>query len=309
MSVSEVTFSIVIPVFNRADSIGPTLQSVKQQTFGDFECLIVDDGSKDGEDLVRVVDALNDTRFRLIRRENGGGGAARNTGIDAATGRFIAFLDSDDQFHLDKLERDHALLMQQDDPRGTVVFAQVELERGLGRRWLRPSRAPYPNESMGDYLMRFGGFTAPTTMVVPTILAHQVRFDPLLPYGQDTDFAIRLDAAGARWIMHANPTAVMDDNASPNRISLQKKYQPLLEWTDRLRPLISRKAYLAYRGLHIARIASRIDPALSTRLYFEALFAGAFTAKGAIRAGLQILLPPSSYRGLSTLVIRLFGRP
>lgn len=91
-------FSIVIPAYNRADTILPTLQSVQAQTFDDFECLIVDDGSKDGAALKQVVEGMNDPRFHYIHRENGGGGAARNTGIMAAKGDYIAFLDSDDFF-------------------------------------------------------------------------------------------------------------------------------------------------------------------------------------------------------------------
>ena len=85
--------TVVIPVFNRAEAILPTLKSVQEQTFGDFECLVVDDGSEDGGQLKQLVGGLNDSRFRYIRRDNGGGGAARNTGIDEASGRLVALLD------------------------------------------------------------------------------------------------------------------------------------------------------------------------------------------------------------------------
>jgi len=94
---------VVVPVHNRAAIVGPCLDSVLHQTFADWECVVVDDGSEDGVDLEAVVAAFEDRRFRYLWRPNGGGGAARNTGIDAARGIFVAFLDSDDAFLPEKL--------------------------------------------------------------------------------------------------------------------------------------------------------------------------------------------------------------
>jgi len=83
-------FTVVVPVCNRAWSVLPTLESVRDQTFTDFECIVVDDGSADGEELRRVVEGLADPRFGYVRRENGGESAARNTGIDSTRGEFVA---------------------------------------------------------------------------------------------------------------------------------------------------------------------------------------------------------------------------
>jgi glycosyltransferase involved in cell wall biosynthesis len=88
-------FSVVICTFNRADVVGSAIDSALAQTYDDFELIVVDDGSTD-----RTGDVLDgyqtDPRFRAIRRPNGGLSAARNTGLDAATGRFVAFFDDDD---------------------------------------------------------------------------------------------------------------------------------------------------------------------------------------------------------------------
>ena len=89
-------FSVVIPVYNRADVFAMALQSVLDQTEQDFEIIVVDDGSTD--DPKSAIDRYSDSRIRFLRQENKGGGAARNAGIDLARGRFIAFLDSDDWF-------------------------------------------------------------------------------------------------------------------------------------------------------------------------------------------------------------------
>ena len=85
-------FSVVIPVYNRAAQLGHALRSVLAGSEQDFEIIVVDDGSTD--DPLRVVEELADPRILFLRQENAGSGAARNSGIDKARGRYIAFLDS-----------------------------------------------------------------------------------------------------------------------------------------------------------------------------------------------------------------------
>lgn len=86
-------FSVVIPVFNRRDLLRRTLDTVRAQTFTDFETIVVDDGSTDGtaEYLARSAG-----RAQVIRQDNRGPGAARNAGVAHAAGSYVAFLDSDD---------------------------------------------------------------------------------------------------------------------------------------------------------------------------------------------------------------------
>jgi glycosyltransferase involved in cell wall biosynthesis len=90
-------FSVIIPVYNKVDCIGTTLNSVLSQTYTNFEIICVDDGSKD--DSAAVIQQFNDSRVRLIQQTNAGVSAARNTGIAAAKGKWIAFLDADDWWH------------------------------------------------------------------------------------------------------------------------------------------------------------------------------------------------------------------
>ncbi|MCK4321003.1 glycosyltransferase [candidate division WOR-3 bacterium] len=95
--------SVIIPTYNRANMIEETIQSVLNQTFQDFEIIIVDDASTDSTE--NIVKGFSDKRIKYIQHKvNKGGSAARNTGIKASTGKFIAFLDSDDWWHPKKLE-------------------------------------------------------------------------------------------------------------------------------------------------------------------------------------------------------------
>lgn len=94
-------FSIVIPLYNKESSIRKTLESVLNQTFSDFEVVIVNDGSTDNSR--NIVLELNDSRIKLIDQKNAGVSAARNTGILKSTGEWIAFLDADDIWKTNKL--------------------------------------------------------------------------------------------------------------------------------------------------------------------------------------------------------------
>ncbi len=91
-----MSLSIVVPLFNKAGYIRRALDSIANQTFQDFEVIIVDDGSTDGGD--RIAASYPDARFRVISQENRGPGAARNVGIKNAKGELIAFLDADDEW-------------------------------------------------------------------------------------------------------------------------------------------------------------------------------------------------------------------
>ncbi|MCJ8280869.1 MAG: glycosyltransferase family 2 protein, partial [Rivularia sp. ALOHA_DT_140] len=95
--------SVIIPAYNAMGFLPETLESVLQQTFTDFEILIINDGSSD--DIVEWASKISDSRVRLITQINQGVSAARNTGIRNSQGEYIAFLDADDLWEPTKLEK------------------------------------------------------------------------------------------------------------------------------------------------------------------------------------------------------------
>src|SRR5581483_4665750 len=101
--------SVIIPAYNAAAFIAETLDSVYAQTFADFEVIVVNDGSPDTEDLERELAPYRE-KLSYIKQENQGAAAARNTGIKAARGEFVAFLDADDTWLLAFLEKQLDLL-------------------------------------------------------------------------------------------------------------------------------------------------------------------------------------------------------
>lgn len=100
---NEITFSVIVPVYNTEKYVGKSLDSLLNQSYRNFEAVIVNDGSTDDSEKV-ITQYLSDSRFTLITQENKGLGGARNTGIQAAKGEYLVFLDSDDYLNSDCLE-------------------------------------------------------------------------------------------------------------------------------------------------------------------------------------------------------------
>lgn len=104
MTEKRPTVSVIIPTYNRAHLLGRPIQSVLDQTYQDFEIIVVDDASVDKTE--EVVKSFADDRINYIQHQkNKGGSSARNTGIKAAKEEFIAFLDSDDEWLAEKLKK------------------------------------------------------------------------------------------------------------------------------------------------------------------------------------------------------------
>lgn len=98
--------SVITPAYNASSYLADTIRSVQSQTYTDWEMIIVDDCSKDDTYSIALAFAQADNRIKVIRhQENGGVAVARNTALDAAKGQYIAFLDSDDLWMPDKLEK------------------------------------------------------------------------------------------------------------------------------------------------------------------------------------------------------------
>lgn len=116
--------SVILPTYNRAQLLGRSIRSVLSQTFSDFELIVVDDASTDNTE--ELVKSFQDPRIRFIRHHiNRGASAARNTGINAAQGKYIAFEDSDDEWLPYKLERQMALFKQ--DKKGDLGLVLCEV--------------------------------------------------------------------------------------------------------------------------------------------------------------------------------------
>ncbi|HEX2527420.1 MAG TPA: glycosyltransferase family 2 protein [Geminicoccus sp.] len=131
--------SIVIPTFNSAAYVVDCLESVLAQSFSNFEAIVIDDGSDD--ETVSVVKAFSDPRIKLIELpENIGPAGSRNAGIHRASGRFLAFLDSDDVWHPRKLEIQLAAMLQGGHDFTYTLYDIIDQD---GRPYARSGSLPY----------------------------------------------------------------------------------------------------------------------------------------------------------------------
>lgn len=117
--------SIIVPVYNAGAYIRETISMVAAQTYGNWELLLVDDGSEDdSREKIRESMESGDARIRLIeKQQNEGAARARNTGIEASKGRYVAFLDADDLWMPDKLEKELAFMKEK---QAAFVFTAYE---------------------------------------------------------------------------------------------------------------------------------------------------------------------------------------
>ncbi|MGB3209612.1 MAG: glycosyltransferase family A protein [Desulforhopalus sp.] len=187
--------SVIIPVYNNSLYVGEAIESVLNQSFTDYEIIIVDDGSaEDIEGAVRqYLDKNNKIRF--VRQENQGPGPARNTGIRMAKGKWIAFLDSDDIWCPDKLEKQIAYLKEHPDT--LVSGGRQELDCRSGHPVLMDTVSHFENLiSRADtltYLLEIPYLCAPSSLVLSKKVLDDVGlFDESLTTVEDDDLVFRL---------------------------------------------------------------------------------------------------------------------
>lgn len=301
----SIVFSVIIPAYNREFELPKAINSVLEQSFTDFEIIVIDDGSVDN--TKEVVERFTDPRVNYVYQKNGGGSKARNTGIDHAKGRYVAFLDSDDAFLPRHLENALAVLGEAES---ICTYTQVIVDRGDEIQFLKPHRAIRDNEHISEYLMRDRGFVQTSTLIVPRWLALKSKYDEKISAGQDYDFAIKLVFNGGILKMLPEPGAVWNDQWSANRLSSKSNPQQRLEWLDRIKPMLTGKSYWAELGWPVAKgFAQNGHRFKALSLYFKALIRGCYRPKMAIVIFLQVALSKNSYRKMSDILAKFGVKP
>lgn len=144
-----VEVSVIVPIYNVRDYLAQAVASIREQTFADFECILVDDGSTDGSGELCDQLVKEDARFRVVHKINGGLSDARNAGLDEASGRYVAFVDSDDRLLPSALEdlRTKLLEASADVAVGGVVLHDV---RTGEERPFAPLTTPRPKNVLEE---------------------------------------------------------------------------------------------------------------------------------------------------------------
>lgn len=184
--------SVIIPTYNRAHLIGRAIQSVLNQTYQNLEIIVVDDGSTDNTGEVIKKFQEHDKRIIYIKHEkNKGGSAARNTGIKAARGEYIAFQDSDDEWLPEKLEKQMEVFKNTSSKVG-VVYTGFWRIKDNEKTYIPQSWVKQKDGNIYFELLK-GNFVTTQSIVVRKVSLERVGyFDEKLPRLQDWELVIRL---------------------------------------------------------------------------------------------------------------------
>lgn len=188
--------TIIIPVYNKKRYLSELLDQVVEQTFSDFECLLIDDGSTDGSGAVCDEYAARDSRFRVFHIPNGGVSHARNLGLDNARGEYITFVDSDDGIQPDYLEN---LVRCMEESGAEMVISGYEKVDANGtvlhtvtprRTGILPMSALLPDFARTQ--QETGLYGCCVAKLFPGELVKNIRFDESLKLAEDFDFYLNL---------------------------------------------------------------------------------------------------------------------
>lgn len=238
--MKEPFVSVIIPSYNRASVLEKSIRSVLEQTYSALEVIVVDDGSTDN--TREVVDSIEDSRLRYFWQRNGGACVARNYGARQAKGEYIAFHDSDDVWHPDKLEKQMAAIQKY---RADVIVCKMAMYRENGSVTLYPKRVHEGFLSSQDDLFGIGT----QTIVARSDIIAAEPFFAEMPRYQDLEWIYRVNQ---KYAVYYLDTPLVDYQIGADSISKnpEKMYAALL-LMQRLHPDIRTKCPAL--ALHMAR--------------------------------------------------------
>jgi glycosyltransferase involved in cell wall biosynthesis len=164
-------FSIIIPTFNRAELIRETIDSISQQTYGNWECIVVDDGSTDNTREIIEEFSKTDPRIKYVHQENAERSAARNNGIEHAKGEWICFLDSDDHFLPENLSEFYNFIQTKHEEKCMLINQALIVSSDNST----PTCLSQPDSNPIEFLLV--NPVTPSRVCVHRDIVQQIRFD------------------------------------------------------------------------------------------------------------------------------------
>lgn len=251
--------SVVIPLYNKEKSVRATLESVRAQSYKDWECIVVDDGSTDNSREVVEQFKIEDLRFKILSQENSGVSAARNAGIMAAKGEYVAFLDGDDIWDKDFLKAMVGLI--EDYPWKSVY--------GIGCAKIKKGEKPVAKDSYYRGVARWDNptiaFTGSSACVNRKDAIEVGLFDTRMTHGEDIDMWWRLMLLhGGASDMHPYAYYIQDaENRAMHRVAPLEKHIPY--YIDKFED--ARRADKEFRWYFDKEMIGRLYPYLFEKKY------------------------------------------
>lgn len=190
-------FTVVIPCFCGSSTIARALDSLVNQSYPNFEVVLIDDASTDYDKTSSIIKKYQDRlKITVLRNSTNMNGAySRNRGIMAAQGEYIAFLDSDDSWVSNRLES--ALnLINNIKTEKFILYGRFELIQHHAKGAILPLRPIKKNELVSEYVFAAGQLMQTSTFICPANIAKDLMFDESLTRHQDSDFMMRAQSKG-----------------------------------------------------------------------------------------------------------------
>lgn len=240
--------SVIVPTYNRAKVIHHCLNSIINQTYSNLEIIVVDDASNDHTES--IVKSMDDSRIKYIRlNQNSQGTKPRNIGIESCTGKYIAFLDSDDAWLPDKIEK-QLFYIKKNNEQDVLCFTGVIL-RWNSKEKIVINRNIQRNETIIDYIINVGWVQCGTFMCSSEI-AKKTKFSSIVRKHQDWDFCFRLAKNNCKFIYLKEALTVYNIDDGNNQISTNNRFDLSLEWINSIKNEISLKSYYVFLINHVA---------------------------------------------------------
>lgn len=261
--MEQKMISVIIPTYNRKEKLPKCIESVLGQSYRNIEVLVVDDASADGtEELFKEI---RDSRLRYLRYEtNQGACYARNYGARRAKGELLAYQDSDDVWHSDKLEKQYELLLSDG---ADMCFCGMN-RISEGSRFYYPVHPFHPEHALAEFLAENRASTQ--TMLMYKRVWEQLKFDESIRRYQDWDFGIR---AAQSFSLCYLPEALVESEVGEDSISSRvRSYPHLLRLHNKHEKLYQQ--YPDSEAVMNRRLGKRVhqtDPALAA-VHFKKSF-------------------------------------
>jgi glycosyltransferase involved in cell wall biosynthesis len=278
--LESVLVSVVIPTRRRPRWVVCAIKSALAQSHGRLEVIVVVDGSD--PETGAVLSFIDDERLRVIELpENAGGSEARNTGVREARGEWVAFLDDDDEWVPEKLEKQLEVAAR-GGTRYLIVSSKL-LAHGFGENRILPRRLYATGENVAEYLFcRTGlsycdGMLQTSTLLIKRSLLLEVPFQKGLKRHQDWDWLLKVATRrDVEIVMLPEALTRMRIAERNDNVSQSGEWEDSLVWAKMARPLMSTKAYSYFIATECVPRARkcRVSPAIYVRLLRECLWLG-----------------------------------
>ena len=263
--------SIIVPVYKVKDYLCQCIDSILEQTFCDFELILVDDGSPDNSGMICDEYSRKDSRVRVIHKENGGVSSARNAGIEAAQGEYIAFVDADDWLAEDFLEKAVTACREKELDlymTGSIQFtAEDEQPSFVIGATYQGSTRDITGEQMCDLLEKSYGSSCWGKLIKRDCIG-KLRFDTSMSFGEDLKFVLALLDQPVRFM--ALPEAGYYYRCTPDSATKSTNRQKIDNLTEVYRRMFSFGKERKYPQSYFEFVG---DCWVGTRGYFRSLVA------------------------------------